>query len=124
MKIKIEIGDEVLKGELIESMNPETFAALVEELPLEGKAQKWGKELYFRVPVNVELENEKRYVKKGEIGYWPEGNALCFFYGKTPGSPSENKIKPATAVNVVGSFENPEKLEKFDGGVEVEIKED
>lgn len=121
MKIKIEVGGEEVEGELKEDMNPKTFEAVVNELPLRGKAQKWGKELYFKIPAEVDLENDKRYVNKGEIGYWPQGNALCLFYGKTPGSPSEEKIKPSSPVNVIGSMSNPEKLEKLGGGVNIKV---
>lgn len=121
MKINIEIGDEKFEGELVERMNPDTFEALKDFMPLEGTLQKWGKELYFRVPIDVGIENPKRYVKKGDIGYWPEGRALCIFYGKTPGSPSDEKIKPASPVNVVGRVQNPELLERFESGSRIRI---
>lgn len=123
MKIKVLVGDKEFEGELVEGMNPETVEAIEDELPLEGTAQKWGKELYFHVPVNVDLEHEKRYVSKGDLGYWPDGKAFCIFYGKTPGSPSKDRIKPASPVNVVGRIENPEELERFGAGVTVKITE-
>lgn len=121
MKVKIEIGGDSFEGEIFEDSNPETVKALKENLPVSGIAQKWGKELYFRVPVDVEEENTKRYVKKGEIAYWPDGNALCLFYGKTPGSPSEDKIKPASPVNSIGKIEDFEALEKYSSGVKIKV---
>ncbi len=121
MKIKIEICGEEFRGEIDESMNPETSEAVIKELPLEKEAQKWGDELFFKIPVDVQEESPKRYVSKGDIGYWPQGNALCIFYGKTPGSPSEERIKPASPVNVIGRIEDPEKLKKFGPGVTVKI---
>ncbi|MFP4116706.1 MAG: cyclophilin-like fold protein [Candidatus Aenigmatarchaeota archaeon] len=123
MEIRIEINGEGFEGKINENMNPETVEAITEELPLEGEAQKWGDEFFFEIPVNVEEENPKRYVTKGEIGYWPAGNAFCIFYGKTPGSLSEERIKPASPVNVIGEIENPEELKKFDEGVEIRVSE-
>lgn len=123
MKVEIEIDGESFEGEFVERMNPDTVEALKNFMPLEGTLRKWGKELYFRVPIDVGIESPKRYVKKGDIGYWPEGQSLCIFYGRTPGSPSDEKIKPASPVNVVGSIENPERLEKFSSGVSVRIIE-
>lgn len=123
MKVIFEINGEEFKGQIDEDMNPETAEAVLEQMPLKGEGQKWGDELFFEIPVNVEEESPKRYVNKGEIGYWPEGNAFCIFYGKTPGSPSEERIKPASPVNVIGSIENPDDLKKFSEGVKIKISE-
>ena len=38
------------------------------------------------------------------MAYWPEGNALCMFYGPTPISKSPNEILPYSPVNVVGKI--------------------
>jgi uncharacterized protein len=35
------------------------------------------------------------------VAFWPEGSALCLFYGPTPISKS-NKIEPYSPVNIVG----------------------
>lgn len=40
-------------------VNPETRAALSDELPLEGPATRWGEELYFSVPVAVDREETR-----------------------------------------------------------------
>jgi uncharacterized protein len=80
-----------------------TGLALAEALPLEGKAQLWGDEIYFGVPQVVqELDDTAAVVVRvGDIGYWPPGRALCLFFGLTPASvPGE--IRPASAVNLVG----------------------
>lgn len=123
MQVTIQINDEEFQGEINEEMNPNTSEAIIENMPLEGEGQKWGDELFFEIPVDVEEESPKKYVTKGEIGYWPAGNAFCIFYGKTPGSSSEKRIKPASPVNVIGSIETPEKLKKFDAGVNIKISE-
>ena len=123
MEIEIQINGEKFEGELDENMNPETVEGVKEAMPLKGEVQSWGDEFYFRIPVDVEPENEKRYVNKGELGYWPEGNAFCIFFGETPGSPSDERIKPASPVNVIGRIERPEDLKNFEPGVKIEVRE-
>jgi hypothetical protein len=86
----------------------------VEALPIESEAKKWGAEIYFDIPVDVAEENAQEIVSKGDIGYWPTGNALCIFYGKTPISESKTEIRPVSAVNIVGSFEEPDRLKMID----------
>lgn len=112
MKIRIEIGEEVFAATLTMEFSPKTVEAIVEALPIESEALEWGDEIYFDIPVDMGEENAKELVSKGDIGYWPAGNALCLFYGKTPISESEEKIKPASAVNIVGKIEGPDKLKK------------
>jgi hypothetical protein len=73
--------------------------------------------------IKVELEDEefaatltkefsKETVSKGDIGYWPAGRTLCIFYGKTPITESEEQIRPASAVNIVGRIEEPDRLKR------------
>ena len=80
-----------------------TGQALADALPFEGKAQRWGDEIYFPVPqVAQELDDTAAMVVQvGDLGYWPVGKAFCIFFGLTPASvPGE--IRPASAVNLVG----------------------
>lgn len=55
-----------------------------ESLPLEREINVWGGEFFFDVPVSGPLENGKKVMEEGEVAFWPEGNALCFFFGRTP----------------------------------------
>lgn len=72
--------------------------------PIKGKAQRWGGEIYFSIPVRAELEADaKEVMEAGELGYWPTGNAFCIFFGKTPASQGE-EIRAASAVNVIGKI--------------------
>lgn len=82
--------------------NPETARAILEALPLEGEAELWGEEVYFEVPLKLPEENARVKVSLGEVAYWPEGNAICIFFGKNPASPSENDIRAYSPVNVFG----------------------
>ena len=80
-----------------------TAQALADALPIEGRAQLWGEEIYFPVDLVVaELDDTAAVVVNvGDLGYWPTGRAFCIFFGPTPGSlPGE--IRPASAVNLVG----------------------
>lgn len=74
-------------------------------LPFEGKASLWGEEVYFRIPVVAELEDGRETVRPGDIGYWPPGRAICFFFGATPVSTGE-EIRPYSPVTVVGRLLN------------------
>jgi len=40
-------------------------------------------------------------VKIGDIGYWPPGQALAIFFGRTPMSTGPDPV-PASEVNLVG----------------------
>lgn len=74
---------------------------IFESLPLEREINVWGGEIYFPVPVNVELENGRKILEEGEVAFWPEGNALCLFFGRTPVS-STSKPEAFSAVTPVG----------------------
>lgn len=78
---------------------PETRAAIERALPLEGDAARWGEELYFRTAVDVSAESARAEVEPGTLAYWPQGNAVCLFWGPTPASVDETP-RAASPVNV------------------------
>ena len=91
--------------ELDDSQSPKTVKAILDNLPIEVKINKWGDELYTeRTPIVVEEENAQSIVNLLDVAYWPEGNALCLFYGPTPISKSPNEILPYSPVNIVGKI--------------------
>jgi hypothetical protein len=70
-------------------------ARLIEQaLPITSRAQRWGDEVYFSIPIEAAEEDAQAVVPPGTVAYWPPGRALCLFFGQTPYSP----------VNVVGSI--------------------
>ena len=83
------------------SENPQTAERIWAALPIQGKANRWGDEIYFSIPVSVEEEHSRADVEVGAVAYWPPGSALCIFFGRTPASRSE-KPRAASPVNVFG----------------------
>jgi len=99
-KITITVEDIKMSAELNDS---KTAQKIWKTLPIEGSVNTWGDEIYFSIPVNVGLENAKAVVSKGDLGYWPPGNAFCIFFGTTPVSRG-NEIRPASPVNIFGKI--------------------
>lgn len=98
MKIRFETPRMTFEGTLNESAAARMVAA---KLPLEGKVSTWGDEIYFKIPVSCPADNATLAVKAGDIAFWPEGDCLCVFFGRTPLSNDSDPV-PASAVNVVG----------------------
>jgi hypothetical protein len=98
-KIIITAGDVSLEAEL----NDSPTARLVwEVLPVEGTANVWGEEIYFKIPVEASQASDAREeVEVGELGYWPTGRAFCIFFGPTPVSTGE-RPRAYSPVNVLG----------------------
>jgi hypothetical protein len=118
----IRVGEEQFSAQLDDENAPRTVGSLCDALPIEGTTQTWGDEIYFGIPVRAEPENSREVVSKGDLTYWPDGNCFCIFYGRTPQSPSEEEIVPASAVNVIGTIENPDELKKHRGGEPITIE--
>jgi hypothetical protein len=70
-------------------------------LPIKGRVNLWGDEIYFSIPLSLKLEAGQEMVNIGELGYWPDGNAFCIFFGPTPVSQGD-EIRPASPVAVFG----------------------
>ncbi len=99
-KIKISVHNRELIAELNDS---ETAQAIWDALPFGGSANKWGREIYFGVPISVqEAPDARADVEVGTIAYWPPGHAFCLFWGATPVS-VDDKPRAASPVNVFGS---------------------
>ena len=97
-RIRIKAGAVEVAAEL---NNTGTAQAIWDALPISGRGNRWGEEIYFSIPVNLEAENAQEVVATGDLGYWPPGTAFCIFFGLTPMSRGE-EIRPASPVNVFG----------------------
>lgn len=100
MARKIRIKTRLIQA-VAELNDTRTAQAIWEALPIKGHTNLWGEEIYFSIPLNLELEAGQELVSIGDLGYWPEGSAFCIFFGPTPISQAD-KIRPASAVTVFG----------------------
>lgn len=98
-RIAITAGSVTLEAELNDSP---TARMIWDALPISGRANTWGDEIYFEIPVQADEAAEARAdVEVGELGYWPMGDAFCVFFGPTPASTGD-KPRAASPVNIVG----------------------
>jgi len=120
-----ELDDESVSVELDDSQSPKTVKAILENLPIEVNINKWGQELYTdRTPIAAQEENAKSEISLLDVAFWPEGNALCLFYGSTPIS-KDSKIVPASPVNIVGRITSQQNIiDKVKDTTRVVIKQE
>ena len=120
-KIKIRAGSVEAEAVLNDSL---TAKNIWEALPIEARANTWGDEIYFAIPVKAPLEKTaQELVEAGDLGYWPSGNAFCIFFGPTPMSRGK-EIRPASAVNVIGRVSGDAKVfKKVPSGAKVRLEQ-
>jgi len=110
--------------EIPAELNDSPTAELIwNHLPIEGLANTWGQEIYFSIPIKTDLEPGARdEMERGELGYWPPGEAFCVFFGRTPMSQGE-ECRAASPVNPVGRIlGDPEFFKSVQGGAKVRIE--
>jgi hypothetical protein len=82
------------KGELIRIKAPLTAEGVWRAIPIVGTASVWkNAEVYFPAGIKRGLEKPTRKVEKGDIAYWPLGDAICIFH---------DKVEPYSDVNIIG----------------------
>ena len=120
--IKIITGD---LNFFITLNNSKTSLKIFEALPIESTVRRWGDEIYFEIPVQSELKEGIEILEPGSVAYWPTGNSICIFFGKTPAS-TDDKPRAASPVEVIGKLTDMEiiyELKKIRDGEKIEIKE-
>lgn len=118
-KLRIRAGDVTASAVLNDTP---TATAIWEALPIEARANTWGDEIYFSIPVDRSEDNAVAVVSSGDLGYWPPGNAFCIFFGPTPASRGD-EIRPASPVNVVGRVEGgPRVFRQVSSGARVVLE--
>ena len=119
-QIRISAGAVVVTAVLNDSG---TAGLLWDGLPITGRAQTWGDEIYFSIPMSAEEEaDSQETVEVGAVAYWPPGKALCLFWGPTPMS-APGEIRPASAVNVMGLIDgDPTVLGQVADGTEIVVE--
>jgi len=100
-RIKITAGEVSSTAVLNDTATAE---AIWGALPLTARANTWGDEIYFSIPVEMETEKGQEVVELGDLGFWSPGSALCIFFGPTPMSQGD-EIRPASPVTVFGHIE-------------------
>jgi hypothetical protein len=82
------------KGELIRIRAPLTAENVWRAIPIVGVASVWkNAEVYFPAGIKRGLEKATRKIEKGDIAYWPLGDAVCVFH---------DSVEPYSDVNVIG----------------------
>ncbi len=72
----------------LDRRNPRISQELYQMLPIEARANLWGEEIYFEIPLKMMDENSNPSASRGDISYWSPGCAFCVFFGETqPYSP-------------------------------------
>ncbi len=119
-KIKITSGDITAFAELNDSP---TARAIWDALPIAARANRWGDEIYFAIPVKRAPESDAReVVQVGELGYWSPGHAFCIFFGPTPASRG-GEIRAASAVNIIGQVDGDARVfKRVKDGAEIKIE--
>jgi len=109
-KIRLTAGSVSQTATLNDS---KTARELLKILPISSSARRWGKEVYFSIPLEMPSEEAVPEVPSGTVAYWPEGPALCIFFGQTPYSP----------VSVVGTLDgDPEQFDQVGDGESVRVE--
>jgi uncharacterized protein len=99
MKIAIIWDKNRLEAELLDTP---TAKALLAALPIESKANTWGDEVYFEIPIKTALEPDAReVVDPGTVCFWVQGSALAIPFGPTPVSKGD-ECRLVTKVNILG----------------------
>jgi hypothetical protein len=99
-----------------------TARALVAALPVKAKAQTWGEEVYFEMPVKAAPEEgAKQVVPPGTVCFWTEGNSLALPWGRTPVS-EDGESRLVTRCNVLGRIDgDPRQLASVRSGDSIAV---
>ena len=100
-----------------------TTRRILEVLPCESRANTWGDEVYFEIPVQTELEEDARQVvDPGTVCFWVEGRSLALPFGPTPISEG-NECRLVTRVNILGKIEgDPQLLDSIRDGDMIRVE--
>jgi hypothetical protein len=108
-KILIKVENIEIEAQL---NNSRTAEKIWELLPVEGRVNTWGDEIYFSIGSKIDLEKDSsEVVTIGDLAYWPPGEAFCIFFGATPASYGD-EIRAASAVNIFGKIKGDTRIFK------------
>lgn len=111
-------------GEVIANLRlTSSVNQLLAVLPCEARANTWGEEIYFELPVKLALESDaQQVVDPGAVCFWVEGNSLALPFGPTPVSKGD-ECRLVTRCNVLGKIEgDPRELKKVKAGAAIRVE--
>lgn len=89
--------------------------SLFSVLPQTISMYSWGNEYYGELPITLDYAGDKLQdiFQPGEIALWPEGNAICVFFGPTPISHADECRMASDGValgKIIGDFSSLKRL--------------
>lgn len=92
-------------------------------LPCESRANTWGEEVYFELPLKLTLEPDaQQVVEPGAVCFWVEGHSLALPFGPTPISKGD-ECRLAARCNVLGNIVgDPRELKKVKAGAAIRVE--
>ena len=92
-------------------------------LPFRTTAETWGDEVYFKLPVQANLDADaQQVVDPGTVCYWVSGGAIAIPFGPTPIAEA-GECRLAESVNLLGKLEDdPQLLRTIQPGVTLYIR--
>jgi hypothetical protein len=93
-------------------------------LPCEASANTWGEEVYFELPLQLQLESDaQQVVEPGTVCFWVEGHSLALPFGPTPASKGKES-RLVTRCNILGSIAgDPRELKKVKAGTPIRVEQ-
>lgn len=118
-KIVIQVAGLKFNAELNDTPSAAAFLARV---PLTTRMARWGGEYYGPAGISVTMSKDARTnMEVGELAIWPDGRALCIFFGPTPASKG-SAPRAVAPVNPIGRLlDNAAPLQKLGDAVSVVV---
>jgi hypothetical protein len=119
-RIALTVGGKTVNAALNGSKTADLF---YKNLPMTIALSRWGDEYYGDCGLKVQAESGARTdMEVGELAVWPQGSALCIFFGPTPAS-TGNAPKAVSPVNPIGKIEGDALfLKNLGGSITIEVK--
>lgn len=117
--IQIIVDGKKVTARLNESSTARVF---FQGLPMKITMSRWGDEYYGDCGLDVQLEDDARAeMEVGELAIWPQGRALCLFFGPTPASIDEEP-RAISPVNPIGQIEGDTVfLKKLPSSISIQV---